>query len=198
MRLLALALVLGGGLSGCSGQTCDPTVEDCGTQTAGAAYDGAVGIKLVTVGCCNEGDGPACNAGSRWWYDVVLEGRAASATIEIAEIISSGRSTWRETHSIPQYSADEQGYWEDRYLEIPVADTADCPSLRECSSRYLDGVRTLFVCPDDDRADTAAPEALDLTWALRVVDSVDTALETCLAWGASPQLVSRCTPWEGP
>lgn len=198
MPLLALVLALGGGLLGCSGQDCDPTVEDCGTQSTGADFDGEMGIALVTVGCCNAGDSPACASAARWWFDVVLHGQASSATIEIAEIISSGRSTWRETHAIPQYAADNQAYWEDRYLELPVANTADCPRLRECSSRYLNGVRTLFPCPSGVSADTAQAPDLDLTWALRVVDAADSSKETCLAWGASPALVSRCTVWEGP
>lgn len=179
------ALLLG--LSGCTFRdACDTATEDCLSATAGEKYDGEVAIEQVGWGCCAAGEVGRCAAAGEYWYDVVTRGRMGKATLSVRD---AGPSAWTEQHNLPRIGFDPYGWWEDRYLELTIADTGACEQLSECASDWEAGRNTLFPC---------AAEWTDgrMTFWLRVYDPGG-RLVRCVGWGRDPEAQLGCTRWEG-
>lgn len=144
-----LPLVVAPSLQGCSGSAaCDPAVEQCGEGDTAARYDGSVTLLQYDHGCCGPGEDRCPGIGS-WWVDVVTEGAPPEVRFTVLEAVLPSALRWSETHEVPAAFSDPDGYWSDHYLEVEVARTTDCSSLRACSERFSPGVNTLFACPDD-------------------------------------------------
>ena len=150
-KLLLLAVVPS--LPGCSGAAaCDPAVEQCGTGDTATRYDGSVKLLQYDHGCCGPGE-DRCPGIGAWWIDVVTEGAAPQVRFSVLEAALPSALRWSETHDVPVTFSDPDGYWTDHYLEVEVARTTDCSSLRACADRFSSGANTLFACPDDLAAD---------------------------------------------
>jgi hypothetical protein len=175
-RAIAVGLASGlAGATGCAEEACDPEVEDCSTAREAGDWDGTVSAELISHGCDDD----------QRWVDAMLAGSASVASLEMAAFDSDDRVLWSERHALPIFDEDPQGWWQDRYLALTVADTSDCASLDACADRFDNGVSTLFSCDDTD-----------VTLVLRLTDALDTTVRRCWTWGSRPDLVSGCTTWE--
>lgn len=145
-RSLLVSIPLAVSLAGCTGSTtCDPAVEECDAGDTAAAYVGDVDLLQVDHGCCGPGE-DRCPGIGAWWVDVVTEGAPPRVELTVLEAGLPSTLRWSETHEVPATLADPDGYWTDHYLEVEVARTSDCSTLRDCSDRYNAGVNTLFAC----------------------------------------------------
>lgn len=188
-RLPVQMVALGVGLAGCNGtNTCDTATDVCESDAYATEYTGDVVIESVYWNCCNPNTDVRCAEGATWWYDIVTTGHPASVDLRIEhrDILDG----WSEDHSLPVYNQDSDGWWQNRYLELPVQGTGGCSALSECEDRFESNANTLFDC-------SGAFNGTSLTWTMRVRDA-DQVQVACAAFGASPESVSDCTEFELP
>ena len=186
MRPALLGLLLGAGGCG-TGDTCDTAVDVCTSVDNTEAYDGDLEISEVRWACCDAASNPECDS-SWFWYDVITDGIPSRTTLIIAETDKVADSKrWVEMHEMPSADSDPDGYWDDRYLELAVADTSSCSSLRDCEDQYQAGVATLFPCSETWTVDNMA-------WAVRVYEANSATTAHCVAWGAETPL--GCEAWD--
>lgn len=185
MRGLLLAVLLPlAALPGCSGATaCDPAVEECDAVDTGNVWEGTTEIVRVDWGCCEPGD-DRCPETGQWWFDVLVEGTAASAALTMRESATLGGTGWSEDHALDILVEDEDGWWQERYVELDVVETAGCASLSDCAGSWSTGENTLFAC-------TATPETDGIALQLTVADDAGEPL-VCYAWGAVAGTTGDC------
>jgi len=172
----ALGLAIGlAAAAGCADETCDPELEDCADARQAGDWDGTVSAELISDGCDND----------QRWVDALLAGSASAASLEMAAFDVDDRVLWSERHALPIFDEDPQGWWQDRYLELAVADTSACDAREDCADRFENGVSTVFSCEDTD-----------VTSVLRVTDALDRSVRRCWTWGSRTDLVPGCTTWE--
>lgn len=162
-------------LGGCADDACDPALEDCAAATQAGDWSGTVSAELITQGCDED----------QRWVDALLAGSAAAASLEMVAFDADDSVLWSERHALPVFDEDPQGWWQDRYLALTVADTSACATRDDCAGRYENGRSTLFACADTD-----------VTLVLRVTDALDSTVRRCWAWGDRTDLVAGCTTWE--
>ncbi len=180
----APVLVVAGAGAGCTGsEACDPAVEECDEADTGHTWEGETGIVRVDWGCCDPGD-DRCGRFGRWWFDVLVQGSAGGATLKMRETATLGGAAWTEQHDLPIAVSDEDGWWQERYLELDVVRTTSCASLSECADRWSPGVNTLFAC-------TETPQTESLALQLVVTDDAGADL-ACYTWGAVAGPASDC------
>jgi len=186
MRRVLLGLLIGAGGCG-SGDTCDTAVDVCTSVDNTEAYSGDLQISEVRWACCDAEVNPEC-ASSWFWYDVVTAGTPGRTTLIIAEVsqLADGKP-WVEQHELPSADSDPDGYWDDRYAELTIADTSSCSSLRDCEDKYATGVSTLFPCSE-------AWTDASMAWAVRVYAADSVTSSHCVAWGAETPL--GCEAWD--
>ena len=147
--LSLLLLALAWPLAGCTGSTtCDPAVEECDDGDTAAAYEGDIDLLQVDYGCCGPGE-DRCPGVGAWWVDVVTEGAPQRVDFTLLEAIRPSLLRWSESHTVPVTVADPDGYWTDHFLQVEVARTSDCTTLRDCGERFSTGENTLFACNAD-------------------------------------------------
>lgn len=190
MRRVVLLGLCGLALA-CQDQDCDPSVEDCGVTAGGDAYGGPVVLRSLHSGCSDR----------TRFFDIVFDGSVFAASVELAE--TDGEVVaWSERHKVPVFAEDPLGWWQNRYVELAVADLDGCEDDRAaCADRYENGVSTLFSCTTEDslRDSGAASE-----WAWSVSGVVRYRLDAaggelrCVSFGPHADAVPDCTPWESP
>lgn len=167
---------------------CDPTVDVCDSVEGTELYDGALSVDEVRWQCCDPELNEAC--GSAWyWYDVITVGLPASTEVEITEASDAGSgSAWSETHLLESQATDPDGWWDNPYIELEVADTDDCASLADCSDRHEAGSSTLFPC-------TEAWTEEKMTWTVSVFAEGNPDRVHCVTWGAEATDAEGCEVW---
>jgi hypothetical protein len=183
-RLRPTVLLLPWVWAGCDlDSTCDPAVEECVGADSGLPFTGDTEVARVTWGCCEPGE-DRCDLRGTWWVDVLVEGEASEATLSMTEAAGLSSVRWSETHAVSPAVSDDAGWWEDRYLELPVARTSDCATLSDCSDKWVAGENTLFSCAKD-------PDAAGITLIVRVTGDTGAQLG-CVAWGRDASSVLGC------
>ena len=118
-----------------------------------------------------------------YWYDLITDGRASTAVLSIVEGATSAGHA--ETHELVLYDYDPDGWWENRYLELPIVDSSDCSSLSACDDRQKAGENTLFPCSSDYTAGF-------MTWTLLLYEDAGDVAVGCATWGQNAQSAEDC------
>lgn len=185
--MLLLAVLVLPALGSCaSDDGCDPALDDCESVDDNAAFTGDLRVAEVRWWCCDPETNPECQS-SWYWYDVITDGVPAEARLSILE--ESGEATsWSEEHLLPSQAADPDAYWDDRYVELGIADTSACGSLSECSSSFQTGVATLFPCTEGWTKEK-------MTWTVSLYEEGQETAAHCVSWGAGATDAEGCEVW---
>lgn len=180
------ALLLAALLAGCAGddKTCDSGDTGCDTGSEEVEpYDGPTTVDRVSWDCDD----------SRYWYDVYTVGWTGGAELTIVDPGEDGTASWTETHDLGHWAIDEDGYWEELYLELTILQEPECSRELDaedaCWKIQEPGVSTLPLCDADTKA--------RLSLAVVVFEEDDPSAQAdCVAWGADPDQFVGCTAFD--
>ncbi len=106
-------------------------------------------------------------------FDVYTVGWSSGGVVQIAD--TGGTSGRVEEHPITTYDYDEQGWWENLYVELAIVDP----------SQVTEGTSSGFPCEIEP----------SVTFLLLILD-LDGDLADCAVWGDDPESVEgACTNW---
>lgn len=182
------AVAVAGALASAAGcgstRVCNPALERCDAHQGGEVFSGEAAPASLRWGCCTAGE-PACDAAGAWWFDLWSDGTLSAATWTLIDA-SSPFLAWSEVHPVGLHSRDPDGWWENRYIELVIADGA-CTPPAQCADAYAAARVTAFPCRPTDA----------LPWTFRV-DVEDRSGEplTCLSFGAPDLQTEACVPVE--
>lgn len=183
--LAALLPLLGWSLPGCTdADECDPTVDVCDSVDGTELYDGALAVDEVRWQCCDPELNEACSA-AWYWYDVITVGIPAETRVEV---VDEGGGSWSEEHLLESQATDPDGWWDNPYVELDVADTSDCTELSDCADRFEAGSSTLFPC-------TEAWTEERMTWTVSVFAEGNPDRVHCVTWGEGASDAEGCEVW---
>ncbi len=188
MNLIRIALAAGGliALTACPGTSkcdsadsvceSDPIVDDSSIQGCGE-YTGDTYIDVDSSLCSYPSDAGAaivwdCDSAD-WWYDVYTVGWTGGADLLIYQ--TGSQNPWDENHAIDSYDFDDDGWWDNLYLELAHVDAP---------ADVVEGQTTLYDC-GQARKDS-------LTWQLVIYNVDNSTEEQCVKWGHDPSFVSGC------
>ena len=178
--ILGLAML---GMSSCTDPSICDTGGVCDVAAESSNYTGETTFSGVQSGCCRATDDTRCPENSTYWYDIATTGHPDKAVVTA---ILRGPQMWSERHTLPVHLSDEEGFWQNRYLELDIADTSQCETRSERGDSYIPGVTTLFPCTN---VTTSA-----MTWSIAIYDKAQQI--GCAAWGAELSLFPECEAWE--
>ena len=152
------------GAAGCgSTRVCNPALERCDAHQGGEVFSGDAAPASLRWGCCAAGDS-GCAAGGAWWLDLWSDGTLSAATWTLIDA-SSPFQSWAEVHPVGLHSRDPDGWWENRYLELAIAD-GPCTPPAQCAEAYTPARVTAFPCRSVDA----------LPWTFRVDERTPAAV----------------------
>ncbi len=170
-----------GATPGCSAEEeCDTGDGSCNASEEINTFTDEPSVHALTASCCQPNSGSYCSDGPLFWVDLFTIGQISAATVRVEK----RHTEWNEEHAIPVIDEDQEGFWQDRYLQLSVADTQGCTDLADCASLYVSGETTLFSCSGVD----------ELTWAIELYEPDDVSLG-CLTWGLDTSLFPECETW---